>query len=153
MGNYTEFCLGFELKTDLPMEISQVLEYMALRDAPIPETIPNHEFFETDRWGWMLQSGGSYYFSSKPVLKFIYDDISKSYYLTVWTNIKNYTNEIELFLEWIKDYVDVRQSPHYLGFTRYESCTHPTLIYLDNGKIISKHIDGLFSENEENWFN
>jgi len=35
-----------------------------------------------------------------------FDDISKSWHLSTRSNIKNYEQEIQTFLEWIKPYID-----------------------------------------------
>ena len=96
MGMYTELVMACELKEDVPEEVIETLKYMA-NDIDYLATVPVHPLFETDRWKWMLRSD-SYYFDGKTHSAFDYDDISKSYYITVRCNLKNYCDEIQEFL-------------------------------------------------------
>ncbi len=83
--------------------------------------------FGTDRWDRIFH-GDSYYFESQPFVKFRYDDIGESWYLTTVFNLKNYGDEIQKFLDWIEPWVG---SYGHVGHTRYEEIEDPTLIYYD----------------------
>lgn len=130
MGMYTEFVFASELKRDLPSEVEQVLKTMT-EGYGFDELliIPDHDFFKCDRWT-MLFTCDSYYFDGKTSASFEYDNISKSYYLTVRSNLKNYDSEIEKFLQWIKPYLDIYGNK-FLGYYMYEEYESPTLIYSD----------------------
>ena len=126
MGMYTELHFNVELKEDTPEEIMEVLRYMVCDGVP-PSTIPQHELFETSRWAFMLRCG-SFYFAAETHSTLRYDDISKSYYLCVRCNLKNYDEEIQKFIDFIDPFV-VGTNGDFLGFYRYEESNEPTLIY------------------------
>lgn len=135
MGMYTELMLGVSFKSDTPENIIEILKGMCnyeegdeiLYKMEFDSLLPDHPLFSTSRWTWMLRSG-SYYFDALNVCELVYDDISASYYLTVITNLKNYTGEIEEFIDWITPYVDTQG---FAGYKRYEESEHPTLIYFN----------------------
>lgn len=133
MGMYTTVCLGVQFKKGLPEDILATLRYMVFEEGE--PVVSGHPLFKTDRWSWMLRSGGSYFFDNKPVLKFEFDDIARAYYLTVWTDIKNYTREWEQFLSYIGPYVYTGGESRHVGFYRYEGRDDPTLLYAEDGKI------------------
>ena len=130
MGMYTELMLGVELKTETPEIVINILKGMSGKDEDIIEEmvknniLPTHTLFKTARWTWMLRSD-SYYFDTLPTVQFEYDEICNAYYLTVITNLKNYNNEIEHFIDWITPYVATKG---FAGYKRYEEDEHPTLI-------------------------
>lgn len=145
MGMYTELMLGVEFKSDTPKVVIDTIKWMSSDARLLPkEVVPDfiseqgHLLFKTDRWIWMLRSAGSYYFSAPPTFVGIDDDISKSYKFTLVTNIKNYTNEWELFLDYIAPHIDTDRTP-FVGYMRYEEDTHPTLVYIIDGKPVFRH--------------
>ena len=127
MGMYTEIHYNAELKKDVPDEVIAVLKYMMDSDRLVPPPLPDHPLFETDRWVIMFQCD-SYYFSADTHSTLRFDDISKSYFLCIRSNLKNYDNEIEKFIDWISPYLDEWRED-YLGHYRYEESTIPTLIF------------------------
>lgn len=134
MGMYTEFTIGCKLKEDAPKWVTDTLASMVEgSDIPKP-TESDHPFFLTDRWTWMLMSRGSYYFSAKPCRRWEYDDIDNSWHLTCWTNIKNYSSEIEHFFDWIHPFLDTDMIEN-IGTMRYEESDTPTLVYSVNGNL------------------
>jgi hypothetical protein len=136
MGMYTELCLGVWLKPGLPDDIVRVLTFMAEANDNVPDPPhADHPLFRTERWRWMLQSGGSYYFDAQPCLVWKLDDISKSWFLTVLTNIKNYSREWECFLDFLAPYVDASED-QYLGTYRYEESDRPSLLFYRKGRIV-----------------
>ena len=91
MGYYTEIIFGAELKQDIPVEVVNGIQELV--DGWIPGKIALRTW--------------SYYFPlSKMQPVFELDDISKSYHLSFRSNMKNYKNEIENFINWIRPYVD-----------------------------------------------
>ncbi len=129
MGMYTELVCAFKLKQETPKDIIDILRFMA-RHEDIEEyelNIPDDEFFKCARWKWLFTSD-SYYFSGDTHSTVRYDDISKSYYVTIRSNLKNYDDEIHKFLKWIKPYISY--SDEFIGYSRYEECSDPELIYV-----------------------
>lgn len=130
MGMYTEFHFNAELKRDLPDEVVQALTYMVKNEGEAYAfQLPDHPLFDCSRWHYMLQCD-SYYFDMIPNSQFEHDNIgSGSYYLSIRSNFKNYEDEIEKFIDWIKPYLN-KLPGDFLGFHRYEETEDPTLIYM-----------------------
>jgi hypothetical protein len=134
---YTELVLGLELTED--KGVLDILKFMLDVNSK-PENKPDgdysHPFFSTQRWWWMLNSD-SYYFDGKTDSKLIIDDCTGHtyYHLNVRCNLKNYTNEIEEFLDWLCPYI---RSYGFLGYMRYEEYNDPTLIYKRDDRIVFK---------------
>lgn len=126
MGMYTELHYNAELKRDIPDGVLTILRFMLGGTKQEPET-PDHELFGCTRWRGMLRSD-SYYFDADTSSTLRYNDISQSYYLCIRCNLKNYSNEIENFVDWIRPYIN-KQDGDFLGFSRYEESETPTLIY------------------------
>ncbi len=129
MGMYTELCLNVALKGNTPIEVIGVLKHMLFKRVDnIEEYIPDHPFFKTDRWDWMLQCSSHYFI---PIATFELSDtnhISEQRYLTGRCDLKNYSGEIEQFIDFIMPYIDAYEG-EFLGYSRYEEDTEPTLIY------------------------
>ena len=130
MGMYTELVMACKLKKDAPEDVVETLKYM-VGDSEYPAVIPTHDLFKTDRWKFMLRCD-SYYFDGDTNSTFRYDDIRKSYVLTIRCNLKNYCDEIEEFLNWIIPYSNTNG---FVGYSRYEESETPTLIYFNEGKV------------------
>ena len=127
MGMYTELIFGAELKKDTPNEVIEALKYM-LRET---ETKPTNFPLPDGRCEWLF-CGGSYYFAvNKAVNKMWFDDISRSWHLSTRSNIKNYDQEIQTFLEWIKPYIDGGSGGRGMyAIVIYEEQDEPTVYYL-----------------------
>lgn len=128
MGMYTEFHFNTELKNNVPENIINILKYMVGDIENEPELKPKHKLFSTPRWAFMLRCE-SYYFDADTHSTLRFDNISKSYYLCIRCNLKNYSSEIENFIEWIKPYLN-KADGAFLGFYRYEETENPVLIYM-----------------------
>lgn len=131
---YTELSIGIRLKVNTPKEIIDILQKMLTADEEFLTNII-HPLFKTDRWWWMLQSSGSYYFHRQTNTIFKFDKIINSYFLSFTTNIKNYGSEFEHFLDFISPYIDTKG---YIGTYQYEEMEEPYLLYNINGKIYFK---------------
>jgi hypothetical protein len=130
MGMYTELHFNAELKKDTPEDVIAILNYMLNRevsDGAVQNCDLSHELFACDRWDFMLRCD-SYYFSSDTKSTLRFDDISKSYFLCIKSNLKNYSGEIEKFIDWIHPYLDEFDGD-YLGHYRYEEDSCPRLIF------------------------
>lgn len=136
MGMYTKLHANILIKDNKCIDI---INYM-LGCATIKPKLPNHKLFNTDRWEFMLKSC-SYYFTGTNNSKLYYDKNTKEYVLHCDCDLKNYCNEIELFLDWISNYMENNEYKEFLGYMRYEEFTYPTLIFYEDGKIIYENID------------
>lgn len=149
MGMYTELNIGIRLKKDLPPDVLKALQYMTSELDAHEKSIDfntDHSLFKTDRWKWMLHSGGSYYFDAQPMLHWKFDEISKGWNLSFVTNIKNYSSEWEEFLKFIAPHVDNfgdNDKALYIGTYRYEESESPTLVFIHKGKAFFKYDKGL----------
>ena len=133
MGMYTEFVFASELKKETPKEVIDILKYMVGDVEEYTCELPNNDLFKTRRWEFMLRCD-SYYFDGKTSSIFVYDDIAKSYFITIRCNLKNYNSEIENFCDWISPYLK-QYNNNFLGYHRYEEFNNPTLLYYVNGKV------------------
>lgn len=145
MGMYTEIALFVEFKPSTPKSVLDILERLTSFEDTVNfegVELPDHPFFKCDRWPWLCIMGSAY-FNGPTLAKF---RIRKSDYdpcaeLSFRSNLKNYSSEIEQFINWIAPYV---KPDGFAGFTRYEEDDDPTLIYFE--------IDGvhLYSVSERN---
>lgn len=128
MGMYTELVLGVDLKHDTPTSVIEVLRYM-LGEIETKPTLPEHALFKTDRWAVMLRMGG-YYFSGPTNSVLRLDSTTKEWGLSVRCNLKNYGSEIEKFCDWIRPYINDPQPGEFMGYSRYEECEKPELLFV-----------------------
>lgn len=124
MGMYTLIQFGAKLKKDVPHEVIAVLRYM-LDELDRTPLLPDHPLFSTDRWDFMLHSGSAY-FEEKTEYS-LREDLDGRLYLQVTSNLKNYCQEIQHFIDWIMPYVDAEEG-QLLGAYRYEESSQSTEI-------------------------
>jgi|TARA_R110000782_G_scaffold144735_1_gene237574 hypothetical protein len=127
MGMYTELIFGAELKSDTPIDVINTLKYL-VGDIDIPSNL----LYTEDRNPLM---GGSYYFGvNTSVTKMYFDGISDAWVLSSRANIKNYGNEIETFLEWIKPFISQGSGNREMyAIVIYEDQEIPSIYYLNDG--------------------
>jgi hypothetical protein len=127
MGMYTELIFGAELKSDTPIDVINTLRYL-VGDIDIPSNL----LYTEDRNPLM---GGSYYFGvNTSVTKMYFDEISDAWVLSSRANIKNYGNEIETFLEWIKPFISQGSGNREMyAVVIYEEAETPSIYYLNDG--------------------
>ena len=130
MGMYTDFCFDVNIKKDVPDDVVAMLNQMRDFDHIdlFDKVVPDHQYFKCDRW---VQIGhcSSAYFPAEPRFIFEKKSYSDDYVLNLRCNLKNYDEEIEHFINWIKPYVDAYPG-EFLGFYRYEEAECPTLVYM-----------------------
>ena len=128
MGMYTELVLGCSIK-NVPSVITAIhwLLDSGKNKTNRPSILPQGE-----RIDWMFNSGGSYYFGANSgEYKFEYDNISDCYRFNARFNIKNYDNEIQKFLDWLKPYIEQGSgSREWYAAVTYEEDDEPTIYYL-----------------------
>jgi len=122
MGMYTELIFKARLIDDAPEEVVNIVNFLfSGKLAPKHLPTPDHKFFNCPRW---TQVGNSSSFYHIPIASsVVYDN-----YIFSRSDLKNYDNEIELFLDWINPYLD-NFTGDCIGWTWYEEDMAPTLIY------------------------
>ena len=158
MGMYTEFIFGCELSKDTPKVCIDALDYSINgeekkpkyenpqtydekrynenyieRTTPIEDILAFIEKYDFDR----LFHSCSYYFGAlNPIHRFEYDEIDKAYHISTRSDLKNYSNQIEKFIEYITPYV--RHGSGYgheiFAYVQYEEDDFPTM-YGIGGKV------------------
>lgn len=129
MGMYTALSLGVQLKKDIPQHVIDVLRYMVGDYDLFDELVlhPDHKFFnQCSRWQMLLRCD-SYYFDYQTGWTFEFDNISQTYFLSGVSNLKNYDNEIKLFVDWLSPYIHP-STCGFIGWTMYEEQWAPDLI-------------------------
>ena len=135
MGMYTEINLGLCFKKNTLDEIINTI-WCLLGEKEWGKEFPNHNFFKCDRFKMVLGCDSAY-FDGITDSKMEFNNIDGCYHLNVRSNLKNYGNEIENFIDYISPYIE---TDGFIGYMRYEECDNPTLIYCNNGKIEYKYI-------------
>jgi len=128
MGMYTELVLNVEVRKDAGQDVLDCLYNMVNNgeQAKPPAKDEENALFKTDRWRFMLKTG-SFYFT--PFSTSAYRELQGNFYLSIRTDLKNYSGEIEKFLEWLVQYVDGYEGD-FMGYKRYEERDDPTLLYI-----------------------
>jgi hypothetical protein len=135
MGMYTELVCAFELKKDTPQDVIDILRFMTGEQVGCNlSKINAHPLFQTDRWRFMLQCD-SYYFEGQTHSEVKRDTVSgednPSYFVTIRCNLKNYNDEIDKFIDWVKTYIEYAgHDEYFIGYQRYEENKDPELIYV-----------------------
>lgn len=123
MGMYTELFVCCRLKDD--KQVIEILKYMIGQTKDKPE-LSDHELFATDRWNFMLQCS-SYYFVPSTVHLLEWNEIGQYWCFINRSDFKNYDNEVNKFIDWIKSYIN--SSSEMIGYSRYEEDREPTIYY------------------------
>jgi hypothetical protein len=97
MGYYTEIIFGARLREDTPGRVIELLTKAADGGWDV----------EADdvKLGRVMHGSDSYYFSGSHAPVFELDDFREHYTLHFRANLKNYSSEIEAFIDWIRPYV------------------------------------------------
>ena len=132
MGMYTELVINVALKPDVDGAALAVLRGMVEgSDDTIPDR--DHELFATARWKWMLTMN-SHYFVPEATAKLVIKDYCASKHLSVRCDLKNYSGEIEAFLDWLAPVTE----NGFAGYKRHEEDDDPTLIYFCDGRVVER---------------
>lgn len=161
---YTEFILGCNLSKDISKECVDAIDYVINGEEKKPkyknpetyeEIMHNRHYIERTTLEddikkfireydlYYLFGSSSYYFGgASPVSKFYYDDIDNEYHITIRSDLKNYTGQIEKFINYITPYV-VQGSgyPHEIfAYVQYEEDEFPTIYAMDGEYDISMNV-------------
>ncbi len=124
MGMYTELIFQGETKPNLPTDIQHLLDYFFDEDGEeIDGELPDHPFFACPRWCHIGHMSSYYHipFALRRSQNHVREDAGKHVFLRC--DLKNYENEIELFLDWIGPYME-----EYRGWVWYDEDMEPTII-------------------------
>lgn len=118
MGHYTDFY--FKAKLNLSRDVADFVT-TSLIMTNIESAPPEHEFFKCERWTQLFCEDSSFYNKTQSISQ----NIERRYYtVEIWSCFKNYDNEVEKFLEWIKPFVIGRKKKIYLGWWMVEGMDH-----------------------------
>ena len=119
MSYYYRFNINTVLKKDTPQDIVDFLYNVINNTGIIPKIDTPHPFFGTERWIRVFAHHKDY---PKPIF-FKYDG---GYYDLQLNGEINYgSEEIKLFVEWIKPYVAGRKKKQHIGSYKGESYETP----------------------------
>lgn len=138
MGMYTQLTLNVRLKPNcwlynvLNLMMENDVDDDSYKSTEIKSYIKygklgNHSLFRTDRWKWMLY-GSSAYFEEWAEPKLSYNEESEELNFSCCFNIKNYENEIQLFLDFLAPFILNRGQ---IGTYRYEEWEEPAIVIND----------------------
>ena len=119
MGMYTEIYVNVDLKKETPQEIIDTLKQLFANEQP-------DGFSERSL---MLFSNGSYYTPCTYVRSLTYDRILHQWSFLGKGDLKNYSNEVEHFFDWLMPWVDGFPGD-FVGYHRYEQDQKPTLVFI-----------------------
>ncbi len=105
MGMYTELIFGCALKLDTPQGVIGILQGLVKGELDNIKTMDD-DFFASERWGYLFRMSSYYFGVNEPQGKIWFDNIAKNWRISTRSNLKNYDNEIEKFLAWIKPYIE-----------------------------------------------
>jgi hypothetical protein len=123
MGTYTELVLKCTIKYDRPEIVHNVLNFLFNENQLHPSHLPEHEFFKRKSWEAIGRSN-SYYHCPRS-LNF-YDGKC----LFSRSDFKNYHDEIDLFLDWVKPYLS-NPPGNFIGWAFGEGMKEPNFLYND----------------------
>lgn len=131
MGMYTELVLKFEVSKKVDEEVMDVLRYL-FNGGDKPAYKPSHPFFSLPRWDFIGRCS-SYYHHPESVSSWYDVEYSDTIYVFSRSDLKDYDNEIEQFINWAKDYI-TPATGNCLGWVWYEEWEQPTLLFIDEEK-------------------
>jgi len=132
MGMYTEISFSAELKldTETAKVVATLSDYESSK-AVKDDFWPDHKFFKTSRFRQLMVMSSAYFPGTIHPL-FRRESWNEDMYTLIFrSNLKNYDDEIELFLDWIKPYIyDGCGTRGYYAVVCYEEAAEPTIYYL-----------------------
>lgn len=127
MGMYTKLILGAQLKRNTPKEVIDTLLYYIASDHLEP---PEWLQFKTKSGRNPIRRTRNSYFAVDKAVVHMWED-EGVWVISSRCSLKNYENEFEDFLTWLKPYVDQGSGANEIyAMTIYEESTTPTLYTL-----------------------
>lgn len=122
MGTYTELVLKCDIKEDKPKIVHEALNFLFNKNQLRPDELPDHPFFKKMTWDCIGRCSSFYHCPG--TLNF-YD----GRYLFSRSDLKNYDDEIQLFLDWLIPYLSASPGK-FIGWIFLEGEKEPEFIYM-----------------------
>lgn len=123
MGMYSELLIKCDVIRSKDPKTEEILKFLFSGEVDMddqPKDLPDHKFFRCERWFMIGRCSSCYHIPS--ALSF-YDGT----YLFSRSDLKDYDNEIYLFLDWLYPSID-EEDDRILGWYWYEESENPTMI-------------------------
>lgn len=130
LGDYTELKTHFYLKPETPLDVIDILKYVADMNTQKP-ILPDHKLFKCPRWTHLFNCSSAYFNNEKHTEIKLDGD---RWYINTQANFKNYDDEIRFFWDWIEPYIDCVEGKKIGEVTLHREYSNE--VYLDNGKIV-----------------
>lgn len=124
MGTYTELVLKCTIRDDIPEIVNEILTFLFCERLKRPCELPNHPFFKNKSWEAIGRSASYYHI---PIPSSFYN----GKYLFSRSDLKNYHDEIQSFLDWLKPYLSTPPGK-FIGWIFAEEMNEPVFIYNDS---------------------
>lgn len=146
MGMYTQLKATIKLDynhDDVDKVIKVLCHMLYAENIDIDNEISyfKHPLFETSRWDWMLNGSSAYFDEHEP-------SYLRDYVLYLDFDMKNYDNEIQKFLDWIRPYSVSRGK---IGTYRYEEQENDSWVIFDEDDCRIESISHIEPENDFLW--
>jgi hypothetical protein len=128
MGMYTELVFKAQILDDIPDQAYAVLQHL-FNGGELPRDLPNHPLFQCSRWN-SIGSGCSFYHVPFSLSRYDHPNRPKEKdgYIFSRSDLKNYEQEIDKFLDWVNPYIDATLGAC-IGWIWYEEDDRPTLVF------------------------
>jgi len=123
MSLVTEIKLKIKLRKDIPKNLISWIENIITENSEIK--FSNHPFFSTNRWYYIFSTYGYDGYEKPSLIK------KDSYYLlSIHTDVNYENEEINTFLDFIKEYCYGRKKKVYLGYSINDNQDEKQNVYL-----------------------
>lgn len=126
MGMYTELVLKIEVSKKIDESALNIFKYLFCNNNVEPTVLPDHPFFKCKRWRCVGKSC-SFYHHPETINSWAEYEYSPTIRIFSRSDLKNYDNEIDLFLDWASPYF-YNSENSVVGWKWYEEDETPTLI-------------------------
>lgn len=126
MGMYTELVLKAEIRKSATQEAKDILEFL-FGDGIEPTALPDHPFFSCERWR-AIGNMSSYYHVPETI------NVYREGYIFSRSDLKDYADEIDLFMDWAKSYIEPATGLCY-GWKWYEEADQPTMLMATEAEV------------------
>lgn len=132
MGMYTELIFGAKLAKYTPKVCIDALNHVINGNDEDVVSDEVKEFINKYSLEVLCYCSSYYFGVNKSVKEMWYDKITDSWSISIRSNLKNYHDEIETFLDYIKDYIESGSGEKELyAYVHYEGSDFPTMYTLD----------------------
>ncbi len=137
MGHYTEFSFQANLRKDTPSEVINLLnrvvnerdlghDKVLFKTSDVFKPEFDHVFFKCDRWYMLFLST-----NGCEGMKTTFSKVKNYYELSIHSEFKNYDDEVDYFMDWIKPFIVGRKKKQYVGYWKSESSPTEINLYIN----------------------